>query len=152
MSNYPPDWDSRRRRVYRRDNYTCTNCGGGGDQGNAELHAHHVVPISKGGSHELSNLTTLCKRCHNSIHHNDVMAPTADPGTGATGFSGSVDEDTSISVPALMVILFFLIGLPLGGFIDGVQSGEGVLYSFGIAFLSFVFLLFILAIASGLNS
>ncbi|WP_143417642.1 HNH endonuclease, partial [Halobacterium hubeiense] len=56
---YPSDWDSRRRRGYRRDNYRCQRCGrSGGPRGNAELHAHHKTPKSRGGSHELHNLTT----------------------------------------------------------------------------------------------
>jgi len=73
---YPSDWDSRRKEVYSRDNYECQNCGAkGGSRGNAELHAHHMVPISNGGVHELSNLKTFCKQCHNAIH-GDVDAPT----------------------------------------------------------------------------
>ncbi|WP_211313653.1 HNH endonuclease [Halarchaeum salinum] len=72
MSNgYPPDWNRRRKKVYQRAGYTCQNCGQrGGPKGNAELHAHHIVPKSKGGSHSLSNLKCLCKRCHNAIHGN----------------------------------------------------------------------------------
>ncbi|WP_135829859.1 HNH endonuclease [Halorussus halobius] len=75
--NYPDNWDSRRKRVYRRDDYTCQNCGlEGGPRGNATLHAHHIVPKSKGGEHKLSNLQTLCENCHNAVH-NDVQAPTS---------------------------------------------------------------------------
>lgn len=68
-SEYPSDWESRRRNVYSRDNYTCQNCGAnGGTRGSAELHAHHIVPKSKGGSHKKSNLVTLCRECHGAIH------------------------------------------------------------------------------------
>lgn len=76
MSGYPEDWDSRRRRVYRRDSYQCQKCNvKGGPRGDVELHAHHITPKSQGGSHELSNLETLCKSCHASAHpHMD--APT----------------------------------------------------------------------------
>ncbi len=74
---YPSNWDSRRKQVYKRDNHTCQNCGAqGGTGGNAELHAHHIVPKSKGGTHKLSNLKTVCKDCHNAIHGNSV-APSA---------------------------------------------------------------------------
>lgn len=66
---YPSDWNKRRRKVYKRDNYTCQNCGAkGGPHGNTKLHAHHVLPKSKGGSDSLSNLKTLCADCHNSAH------------------------------------------------------------------------------------
>jgi len=75
---YPRDWDKRRKEVYKRDNYTCQNCDArGGPYGDAELHAHHSVPISKGGTHKKSNLITHCRRCHNAIHGNSY-APTRD--------------------------------------------------------------------------
>lgn len=69
-SDYPDDWDSRRRKVYSRDEYKCQNCGsGGGPNGENELHAHHVVPVKRGGSHQLSNLITLCDECHSLVHN-----------------------------------------------------------------------------------
>lgn len=74
---YPSDWDSRRESVYQRDDFTCQNCGRkGGPYGDYELHAHHVVPKSKGGTHKKSNLKTLCKQCHNAIH-GSKSAPTS---------------------------------------------------------------------------
>lgn len=79
---YPSDWNSRRKQVYQRDNYTCQNCGAQGDShGSAELHAHHIVPKSKGGTHKLSNLKTVCARCHRAIH-GDNIAPSADQTLG----------------------------------------------------------------------
>lgn len=88
---YPPDWDQRRRRVYKRDNYTCQNCGNqGGPYGDAELHAHHIVNVASGGSHDLTNLTTLCVDCHTATHNSGVMAPTARRGSAiASSRSGS---------------------------------------------------------------
>jgi len=68
-TEYPSDWNKRRELVYERDSYTCQNCGErGGQFGPAELHAHHGVPKSKGGTHQLSNLTTYCSDCHKAIH------------------------------------------------------------------------------------
>ena len=29
---------------------------------------HHIVPLSEGGTHEQSNLMSLCKSCHSRIH------------------------------------------------------------------------------------
>ncbi|MBX0296575.1 MULTISPECIES: HNH endonuclease [Halobacteriales] len=74
---YPPDWDARRRTVYERDDWTCTNCGRksgphAGDDG-VRLHAHHIVPHSAGGSNRLSNLTTLCEPCHAELHGHDLF-------------------------------------------------------------------------------
>lgn len=74
--DYPSDWNSRRKQVYKRDNYTCQNCGSmGGPRGNAELHAHHIVPKSRGGTHATSNLVSLCKQCHNTVHSKSKQAP-----------------------------------------------------------------------------
>ncbi|WP_417936021.1 HNH endonuclease [Haloarcula saliterrae] len=75
MPDYPDDWDRRRRQVYKRDNYECQNCGQKGRRrGDAELHAHHVVPKSVGGSDKLSNLITVCKSCHGSIHNGNQVS------------------------------------------------------------------------------
>ena len=30
---------------------------------------HHIVPLARGGTHERSNLMSLCRSCHNKIHH-----------------------------------------------------------------------------------
>lgn len=30
---------------------------------------HHIVPVSRGGTNEDSNLMSLCRSCHNKIHH-----------------------------------------------------------------------------------
>ena len=30
---------------------------------------HHIVPISKGGTHAEDNLMSLCQSCHTKIHH-----------------------------------------------------------------------------------
>lgn len=29
---------------------------------------HHIIPISKGGTHEQSNLMSLCQSCHTKLH------------------------------------------------------------------------------------
>ncbi len=66
---YPPNWDQIRRNVYARDGFQCTDCGAkGGSNGDTELHAHHQTPISDGGSHQMSNLRTLCYSCHDNVH------------------------------------------------------------------------------------
>ncbi|WP_435162332.1 HNH endonuclease [Halorubrum sp. SY-15] len=74
--DYPSDWNSRRKIVYQRDGHECQNCGRhGGSKGDAELHAHHVVPKSQGGTHDTTNLITICKECHKAVH-SDQKAPT----------------------------------------------------------------------------
>lgn len=61
---YPEDWEDRRKQVLDRDGYECQKCG----TTDTTLHVHHVTPISEGGSHRLSNLETLCERCHAKEH------------------------------------------------------------------------------------
>ena len=29
---------------------------------------HHILPVSKGGTHSRDNLMSLCRSCHNKIH------------------------------------------------------------------------------------
>lgn len=50
--------------VFKRDNYTCQECGAGKE---AKLHVHHIIPFSRGGSDEMSNLITLCESCNEAI-------------------------------------------------------------------------------------
>lgn len=78
-NKYPADWDQRRRHVYDRDEYTCQNCGAqGSPYGDAELHAHHIVDVVSGGTHDPSNLVTLCSDCHTATHTASITAPTAE--------------------------------------------------------------------------
>lgn len=51
-----------RHEVFKRDGYKCKECGKGKEQ--SVLHADHIVPVSQGGSDELSNLQTLCAECN----------------------------------------------------------------------------------------
>lgn len=46
--------------VFKRDNYTCAYCGEIGKK----FEGDHIIPISKGGTNELSNLTTACRKCN----------------------------------------------------------------------------------------
>lgn len=65
-NGYPPDWDERRGIVKQRDGYKCTECGypDGFSRRSRNLHAHHIIPLSKGGDNSLDNLVTLCHICH----------------------------------------------------------------------------------------
>lgn len=51
-----------RAAIMLRDAYTCQYCGG--TPGRDELTVDHVVPRSRGGRHDWTNLTTACKRCN----------------------------------------------------------------------------------------
>lgn len=55
--------DSLRYDVLRRDGFRCVLCGSAASDG-VKLEVDHIVPVSKGGRTELSNLRTLCDRCN----------------------------------------------------------------------------------------
>lgn len=50
-------WD-----VLKRDDYVCVKCGG--RPPDVELEVDHIVPVSCGGTNDLTNLRTLCRRCN----------------------------------------------------------------------------------------
>jgi len=60
----PPanEWRELRSEVFKRDDYTCTYCGERG----GKLECDHIHPVSKGGGHDLENLTTACFPCNRS--------------------------------------------------------------------------------------
>lgn len=80
-------WRVLRKKVLERDSYRCRLCGQshGGEIAKYQksvrfsfpdksgrvwldvLHVHHITPLTDGGSEKLSNLITLCKRCHLSL-------------------------------------------------------------------------------------
>lgn len=55
--------DSLRYDVMKRDGFHCVLCGMSAKDG-VRLHVDHIVPVSKGGMTEMSNLRTLCERCN----------------------------------------------------------------------------------------
>lgn len=55
-------WKSIRDRIFERDDYTCKYCGERGKK----LECDHVIPVSRGGSHDDDNLVTACFSCNRS--------------------------------------------------------------------------------------
>lgn len=51
----------KRWLVFKKDMYKCVKCGSDSD-----LTIDHVMPASKGGSNDISNLQTLCRSCNSS--------------------------------------------------------------------------------------
>jgi len=70
---YGPNWRSQRCKARRRDNYTCQHCGITEDELGKELDVHHIKPFKEIGlakykmANRLSNLISLCPRCHRSV-------------------------------------------------------------------------------------
>ncbi len=56
------EWEQLKSQVFKRDSYICVYCSSSGKK----LHCDHIVPISRGGTNDLSNLATACERCNTS--------------------------------------------------------------------------------------
>jgi len=57
--------DRLRFRILSRDGFTCQSCGASPIKTRGvELHVDHILPWSKGGETEESNLQTKCKQCN----------------------------------------------------------------------------------------
>jgi hypothetical protein len=50
--------------VLARDHWTCCSCGRSTREDGVLLEVDHILPRSRGGTDELSNLQTLCKKCN----------------------------------------------------------------------------------------
>lgn len=66
MSNRKPIPAKLRHEVFKRDNYRCRECGATNKETTLEI--DHIVPVSKGGTNDLTNLQTLCKKCNRAKH------------------------------------------------------------------------------------
>ncbi len=51
-----------RLAVYERDNFTCHYCGLHANED--ELQIDHIIPVSRGGTNDFSNLVTSCATCN----------------------------------------------------------------------------------------
>jgi 5-methylcytosine-specific restriction endonuclease McrA len=56
-------YEITRSQILLRDHFRCRECGY-----YKHLEVHHIVPRSKGGTDDPSNLITLCGRCHAKKH------------------------------------------------------------------------------------
>jgi HNH endonuclease len=64
-----------------RDGYRCQQCG----KQKGQLQAHHLVYREHGGKDTLSNLLTLCDRCHQQVHQGKLILK-------VSGVSGQLDQ------------------------------------------------------------
>lgn len=59
ITHYTRQLRANRNRIYKRDNYECVYCGS-----SRNLTLDHVVPKSRGGSNNWTNLVTSCQKCN----------------------------------------------------------------------------------------
>lgn len=64
-----------KRVVHVVFNFTCQGCGLKEDPKKPTLQVHHVIPLSEGGTNDLSNLTLFCARCHKKEHAKKPKKP-----------------------------------------------------------------------------
>lgn len=55
----------KRQAILDRDGHKCVKCG----REDEYLEIHHVVPFCRWGSHDESNLVSLCWKCHRLSDH-----------------------------------------------------------------------------------
>jgi 5-methylcytosine-specific restriction endonuclease McrA len=67
-----------------RDNWKCRNCGHRNN-----LHGHHLVYLSRGGSDITANIITLCFVCHEKVHRGEII------------LFGNADEKVWVLIPNL---------------------------------------------------
>ena len=78
------EWRKTRAAVLDRDIFTCQRCSKKSGNGRA-LTVHHITPRVDGGSNDLSNLITLCTRCHDAVEvaghrlRADICSMDSDP-------------------------------------------------------------------------
>lgn len=120
IMSYPDNWDQIRKSVYARDNHTCQRCGAT----NTELHAHHLLPKSRGGPDIPENLATVCKDCHEDIHGRPI---------GGDSQKFDMEDITIMSgVIAAAIVLsiaippFAIIGIPFA-ILAGIALALGVM-------------------------
>ena len=64
---YGRAWKRVRDRYMNAHPY-CEKCFEEGRMVRAD-EVHHILPVAQGGTNETSNLMSLCRGCHNKIHH-----------------------------------------------------------------------------------
>lgn len=60
---YGARWEKQRAVALARDEYLCVPCRKRGRVVKASA-VDHIVSLKNGGGHELSNLQSICERCH----------------------------------------------------------------------------------------
>jgi hypothetical protein len=61
---YPTNWRDIAANIRALDGYQCVVC----SAQNVELHVHHLIYASNFGTHQMQNLVTLCRICHEAEH------------------------------------------------------------------------------------
>lgn len=61
-------WNGVREHVFKRDGFRCTYCG----TTDGPFQCDHMIPLRRGGTNSLDNLTTACADCNRRKHAKTV--------------------------------------------------------------------------------
>lgn len=86
--------ESVRQAVFERDNRTCKECGSTED-----LSIDHIIPRSKGGTHDEDNLQTLCRRCNSAKNNRQAKADLNESSADDRPMIGSPSPGQSPLIP-----------------------------------------------------
>lgn len=78
------NWYHIKKKVLKRDNNTCQECFGRkkierGSNSGYRVEVHHIVHKNQGGDESISNLITLCWKCHQNKHKVRVKDENSNP-------------------------------------------------------------------------
>lgn len=63
-------WRRIKKQVHERDQWICCRCG----MITMNLECDHIVNKAQGGTDDLENLQSLCKKCHDEKSHEESKA------------------------------------------------------------------------------
>lgn len=80
-----------RKRLMKAKGKVCANC-----HGKENIEYHHIVPLSLGGTNNMSNITALCHKCHKAAHYGRHIHHYLDSGNAGRKPKAKADECASI--------------------------------------------------------
>lgn len=80
-----------RNRILERDHHKCLRCASA-----QNLEVDHIIPISKGGTGQESNLQTLCRSCNRKKRAELLRSASAEHGLGSFGTQSRGERETEL--------------------------------------------------------
>ena len=69
----PPGWERTRAFILRRDGNSCKYCGA------TATEVDHVIPLTRGGTHAVTNLVAACTTCNKQKNYKERTGHTWTP-------------------------------------------------------------------------
>ena len=97
--NHNPVTKNQRERIFKRDVGRCSLCGK-----RENLSIDHIIPVSKGGSSDDSNLRTLCMDCNNKKGNREQIVNESWTNTAQVVNESSTNADSLNLIPDSLCI------------------------------------------------